>query len=124
MTSQEKSKIMELSENGLGYSKIATMLGLPVNTVKSYIRRRRNVKNGVCLLCGAKLKITPGVKQRRFCSDTCRMQWWNAHRLEGNKKAFYTAVCAYCGREFQAFSTSNRKYCSRGCFADARRKLR
>lgn len=124
MTSQEKSKIMELSEQGLGYSKIATMLGLSVNTVKSYIHRQRNAKNGVCLLCGAKLKVTPGVKPRRFCSDACRVQWWNSHRLEGNKKAYYTAVCAYCGREFQAYSTSNRKYCSRGCFADARRKLR
>lgn len=123
MTSQEKNKIMELSEQGLGYSKIATMLGLPVNTVKSYIHRQRNAKNGVCLLCGAKLKVTPGVKPRRFCSDVCRMQWWNSHRLEGNKKAFYTAVCAYCGRKFKAYSTSNRKYCSRGCFADARRKL-
>ena len=122
MTSQEKSKIIELNNQGLGYSKIAATLNLPINTVKSYIQRQRNKQNGACLQCGTRFKITPGVKPRRFCSDACRMQWWNSHRLDGNKKAFYTATCACCGKEFIAYSTSKRKYCSRGCFANARRK--
>ena len=85
MTSQEKSKIIELNNQGLGYSKIAATLNLPINTVKSYIQRQRNKKNGACLQCGAKFKIMPGVKPRKFCSDVCRMQWWNSHRIDGNK---------------------------------------
>ena len=39
MTSQEKSKIIELNNQGLGYSKIAATLNLSLNTVKSYIQR-------------------------------------------------------------------------------------
>ena len=68
MTSQEKNKIIELNNQGLGYSKIAATLNLPLNTVKSYIQRLRNKQNGACLMCGARFKVTPGIKPRKMAA--------------------------------------------------------
>ena len=39
MTTQEKQMIASLSENGLGYRKIAAQIGISENTVKSYLKR-------------------------------------------------------------------------------------
>ena len=39
MTEAEKLRIHKLSQEGLGYKKIAAALGLPVNSVKTYLRR-------------------------------------------------------------------------------------
>ena len=39
MTNAERSRIVELQQKGYGYKKIATITGLPQNTVKSYCSR-------------------------------------------------------------------------------------
>ena len=39
MTETEKLKISKLRRDGLGYKKIAAVLDLPVNSVKTYLRR-------------------------------------------------------------------------------------
>ena len=39
MTEAEKLKIHKLRQEGLGYKKIAAALALPVNSVKTYLRR-------------------------------------------------------------------------------------
>lgn len=122
MTKEDKLKILDLSKAGFGYIKISNMLELPVNTVKTFLRRSKQESSGICLQCGRKTKWIKGKKKKKFCSDECRMAWWNAHRESGNKKAFYKTTCLFCGKEFTAYSTSKRKYCSRGCFAVARRK--
>ena len=46
----------------------------------------------------------------------------NAHPERVNRKAFYVATCAHCGQEFQSYGNKGRKYCSRLCFNQARRK--
>src|SRR5574344_843261 len=118
MTTQEKQKIIELSSQGLGYTKIANALKLPSNTVKTYLRRENVRRQHLCLYCGKNINETASKKEKKFCSDKCRLSWWNENREEGQKKAFYIAVCQYCGKEFTAYSTSKRIYCSRGCYAD------
>ena len=127
MRNEDSIKIEELQREGHGYKKIATMLDLPLNTVKSYIRRHpvtttsaASVKG--CLNCGAPLLQKPGKKEKKFCSDRCRMAWWNAHPERVNRKTFYAATCAHCGKEFQSYGNKGRKYCSRLCFNQARRK--
>lgn len=54
--------------------------------------------------------------------DVKTMRFWNSHRDEVKHKAVYTFTCPYCGREFQSIGNPNRKYCSRECVANARRK--
>ena len=128
MNTKEIGIIIDLQKRGLGYKKIAALTGLPVNGVKSYCRRHRidhTVIEGTqvfCRGCGKPINRLPGAKPRQFCGDECRMRFWNSHRDEINHKTVYKFVCPYCGREFQSFGNPNRKYCSRDCVANSRRK--
>lgn len=113
-------KIRELQMQGHGYKKIAKILGISENTVKSYCRRHP-VENS-CLQCLRALSHTPGKKRKKFCSDKCRLAWWNTHKEFVKKKTFYTLTCQHCGQLFESYGNSKRKFCSRACFNDSRRK--
>lgn len=82
MTEEEKTKIHKLREQGLGYKRIAAELGMKLSSVQSFIKRNTagNLLIGTCKECGAQIKSTKGKKRKEFCSDRCRMRWWNAHR--------------------------------------------
>ena len=113
-------KIRELQMQGNGYKKIAKMLGISENTVKSYCRR--HPAEDSCLQCGRALSHTPDKKRKKFCSDKCRLAWWNTHKEFVKKKTFYTLTCQHCGQIFESYGNNKRKFCSRTCFNDSRRK--
>lgn len=123
MTQEQKSMIERLRRDGNGYKSIAAKLGVPVNTVKSYFRRHHSgdkPDSGTCLQCGTIITQTPHKRRRIFCSDECRMQWWTEHRsLQSEGK--YEHTCKCCGRVFKN-KRKEASYCSRRCFAIARRK--
>ncbi len=123
MTQHEKVRIYQLKESGLGYKKIAQILNLNPETVKSYIRRNseKPPPAALCEECGAVLLQFPHSKPKRFCSDECRMKWWNKHPQHSKRKS-YTYICEYCGKEFKSYDSKARKYCSTRCSADARHK--
>ena len=103
MTETEKLKISKLRRDGLGYKKIAAALDLPVNSVKTYLRRHPANEDAAaipdfCEMCGKPISQTPHRKHKRFCSDSCRISWWNAHPDKGGKRTLHTFTCAYCGR--------------------------
>ena len=77
-------------------------------------------KKCLCEYCGKDVKQLPGRKLKRFCSDKCRMAWWNQHQENVNRKANYDYVCAYCGKAFTAYGNANRKYCSHECYIEDR----
>lgn len=60
MTDEEITKVNQLQREGYGYKKIASLTGLPVNTVKAYCRRHPVSKedtaaeNTLCKMCGKK----------------------------------------------------------------------
>ena len=123
MTDQEKTQIKELRSQGNGYKKIAQKLGLSENTVKSFCRRAaiepptaKPIETGVCECCGKPIEQIAGHKHRRFCSDSCRMKWWNSHLSLVKRKAVYHIKCRHCGRKFEVYGNSNRKYCSHECY--------
>lgn len=128
MTTEEINIIKVLRSQGLGYKKIAGLTGLPVNGVKTYCRRHpveaaaSEEAQAFCRGCGKPIKRIPQAKPRQFCSDACRLRFWNSHREQVRHKTIYTFCCPYCGREFKSFGNPNRKYCSRECVAKARRK--
>jgi len=131
MTDNEKQEINELRSQGLGYKAIAKRLSISENTVKSYCRRHKvgikvpkedfsNEKLHFCKCCGALVEQKKGVREIRFCSDTCRRAWWNSHLDLVDRKANYEYICAGCGRAFTVYGNSHRKFCSPGCYIDHR----
>lgn len=128
MTAEEITKVNQFQREGYGYKKIASLTGLPINTVKAYCRRHPISKkdtvaeNTLCRMCGKKLEQTPHKRKRIFCSDTCRLAWWNSHRERVNRKSVYSLTCAYCGQPFESYGNAYRKFCSRKCYGLSRRK--
>ncbi len=128
MTKIEQEKVLQLRRDGLGYKEISLETGISINTVKSYCRRHPALaeetdSGDVCRQCGAKLKHTPHRRKKTFCSDACRMAWWNAHPELVQRKAFYRLTCVHCGVEFVSYGNAKRKYCSRACYSKARMKV-
>ena len=126
LTDDDKKTISMYTRQGLGYRSIARMTGLNANTLKSLLRRHKDdpfyyPPKDCCLYCGVPLSQTPRKRAKKYCSNACRMKWWREHNAEVNKKAFYKLTCKQCGKEFESYGNANRIYCSRECFADARR---
>ena len=128
MTTDEINIVRDLQRRGLGYKKISSLTGISVNTVKAYCRRHKldcveaEITQTFCRSCGMAIEVVPKQKPRQFCSDACRMKWWNAHPDKVKRKAFYKFTCPQCGRQFESYGNNHRKYCSRECSATARRK--
>ena len=120
MTDKEKQQIKALRESGESYAQISKMMDLPINSIKTYCRRNnltsidveREDKTSTCLECGKSIEQNPGRKKKKFCSDKCRMLWWNSHSEEVNRKANYSCTCAFCGKQFTSYGNKHRKYCS------------
>ena len=130
MTNEQKKRLEQLRSEGLGYKRIAAELGISINTVQSFCRRHPDkIKTptyhpeNTCLHCGVRLHHTPGAKKRKFCSDRCRITWWNAHPEAGGKRKVREIACGFCGVTFFVIGEQTRMYCSRICSARARAKL-
>jgi endogenous inhibitor of DNA gyrase (YacG/DUF329 family) len=132
MTNLQKEQIVQLRTIGESYARIADALSISINTVQSYCRRNNLGGNvtvsaektaatkSFCKNCGKELDRLPGQKARRFCSDKCRLEWWNSHPEAVSRKAVYHFVCPTCGAEFTAYGNARRKYCSHSCYIKAR----
>ncbi|MCD8237781.1 MAG: RNA polymerase subunit sigma-70 [Clostridiales bacterium] len=143
MTKEQQNQIHQLRSQGCGYKAIAKALSLPLSTVQSFCRRNNltgshfeNPQSNIskenapdktaqpvgiyCKQCGNKLPDSEGHKTRIFCSDECRMKWWNSHQEQVARKAVYTFTCAHCGQKFTAYGNKNRKYCSHNCYIQDR----
>ena len=125
MTEFEKRRIDEYRKQGLGYIKISQELNIPVGTIKSYCRRNKASSPQIddkhyCRYCGKAVEQTPGRKEKKFCSDACRMKWWNSNRDKVDHRALRKRNCLFCGSEFTAYSTSAKKYCSHSCYIASR----
>ena len=122
MNPVQKQRISELRGEGVTYAAIAIELGVSKNTVKSYCRRNIvSAKKNSCPMCGLVLEHLPQKKQKRFCSDKCRLAWWAKNPEALNRRAIYNFVCLRCKTAFTAYGNAKRKYCSRACSAAARR---
>lgn len=131
MDDRQRQQIRELREEGYGYGRIAQALGINENTIKTYCRRHglagmaNNPASSVgekqcCPCCKKVLVQLPGRKPKKYCSDKCRMKWWNSHLDQVNRKANYSFVCPVCKKTFSVYGNANRKYCSHACYIKAR----
>jgi len=134
MTDDEKNRIAKLRQVGMGYKKIASILGINESTVKSHCRRHNlegrverppetllpGVVYKACKNCGELFLQYPDHREKIFCCDTCRIKWWNSHLSQVKRKAMYEYNCPTCGKKFFAYGNRHRKYCSHQCYITAR----
>lgn len=118
MDTKDKENIRNMRVEGLGYKKIASKLGISVNTIKSFCQRNGLSGTGEdrCQNCGVLIKQNPKRKKKRFCSDKCRLIWWNSHQDKINRRANYSLICSNCGKTFISYGNKYRKYCSHRCY--------
>ena len=87
MTEIQKEQARKLRAQGFGYKKIAAVLQLSPNTVKSFCQReglngvmakpRSEIIDGhFCKNCGLPVLQDEKRKEKKFCSYECRMEWW------------------------------------------------
>ena len=148
MTQEEKRRIGEMRAAGCSYIRIAAELNISVNSIKSYCRRHSLGAGTIlqeaqavqethvlpelagpalqemtsCEQCGSPVHQIAGRKHRRFCSEPCRLAWWAAHRSEMKRKAMQHFVCEHCGMQFSRYGVADRRFCSKSCAAQARRR--
>ena len=127
VTQQRKEQILRLRATGISFGKIASALGMSINTVKSYCKRnpvspatvpapKAVVHTDRCPQCSALLEQSPGHRQKRFCSPKCRIAWWAAHPEKMTRKKLYPVECQHCGEVFMQYGSRTRKFCSRDCY--------
>ena len=131
MNDMKKSQIINMRAEGLGYRVIPKELNISENTIKSFCRRNNLAKSETvvpatipncssekvyCKNCGKAVPQNDKRKKKQFCSDKCRMTWWNSHREEVHHKNITTKVCPGCHRKFQVYGKVDRKYCSHACY--------
>lgn len=131
MTQSEKYQIEIFRAQGIGYTEIAKMLGISVNSIKTYCRRHDlGGKRGyeaagpinvcACENCGKPVIQNAGRKKKRFCTDACRNAYWNSHLNLVKRKANYEITCKRCGKVFISYGNKNRKYCCHACYLEDR----
>lgn len=120
MTDEQKMRIIQMRSEGMTYSNIADELQISINTVKSFYRRNAERPSRICRQCRKPIIQPARTREKKFCCDKCRMEWWNTHKNEVQKKAVYTFQCAFCGKQFKAYGNNHRKYCDRECYRKAR----
>lgn len=109
----KKEQVIKLREAGLSFGDISKQLGISRSTISSICQRASEQQKQRCKQCGVLLKQTAGHRQRIFCSDKCRKEWWKnneSHHLINNKD-----TCLICGKEFIYHESRHRKYCSLSC---------
>lgn len=118
MTALESRMIIDLRRKGYSYAEISAATNVAISTIKSFIKNyKANEDDTVCKCC--KISLTQPEKagrRKEFCSDSCRMQWWNEHRDIVYKKPPKPKVCLYCGQKFIVQYRKNQKYCNRTCY--------
>lgn len=121
MKLQDKIAINNMRIEGYAPSTIAAILGLSAGTVRSHISRHPDIPNTkLCKNCGKPVLQSVVRREKKFCTDSCRMAWWNTHQDTVNRKAYYTLTCEHCGKEFESYGNKNRKYCCRTCYVASR----
>ena len=117
-----KEMVIALRGQGMSYKDIAKRLDVKETYARTVCSRAKATKAtfpaNACKNCGAELIHVVGAKRKQFCSDTCRYQWHN--RLKLRKP--YICYCEECGAEFISHGYPGKRFCSRECQTQARRK--
>lgn len=53
-------------------------------------------------------------EEKIYCSDKCRMSWWNTNRRTAGRTEFLK-ICFHCKNKFST-AIKKQKYCSHECY--------
>ena len=120
-----RAQVRMLCSNGMRQTDIIAVTGLTKGVVNNIMRscpRKEPVKTlledmrsgKACMFCGAPITQTGKAgRKRKFCCDTCRLEYWKLHRYEKESKPAHHHIqaCVYCGRPFDVYGNKPRKYC-------------
>ena len=133
MTEAEQNKITELRGMGLGYKAIAAKLGISRDMVRKFCKNNNlagfaaaaklnhaemTAAGNVCPNCGKAIEQKKVGRPKKFCSDKCRLHWWNSNFRSHSFSV--NIICAECGRSFTSSPNAKRKYCSHECYIKSR----
>lgn len=122
MNASLKELILALRGQDMSYKDIAERLDVKETYVRTICSRANRTQSfhpaGLCKECGTELVKIDGAKPKQFCSDDCRYKWHN--RLKMRKP--YICHCEKCGAEFISHGFPGKRFCSRECQTQARRK--
>ena len=117
MTAEQKTQVVALWVDGLGYKKIAAITGLSRSTIRSHLKRHGYLnfirkepeipntkpakKKGTlpCRHCGWPVPQTSGRKAKVFCSYKCRVTWFNGERSRKRQNKQQCALPPYTMEE-------------------------
>ena len=123
MTKRQAQQIRELRGRGLGYKAIASATGLSRDAVRYFCKSNgldtADSKAGDCCPnCGKPIVQPHTGRRKRFCDEACRRAWWKNHpdSVQHGDTAVYHLTCAYCGKPFDSYGNSHRRYCCRACY--------
>ena len=68
-----------------------------------------------CLNCGKKFIPTCHITRQKFCSDTCRTEWWKEYHKAYPPEEMPAEECAFCGAALTG-KQRGQTYCSRFCY--------
>ena len=126
MKNEDKLMIEELRKNGHSFNSIAEKLNIPVGSVKSFCSRNKintsdeELTSDRCINCGKPTKSIEHHKQKKFCNDKCRYEWWAKNRDKLNSKIINKLICPVCNKEFTVAGNKKRIYCSCNCYHKSR----
>ncbi len=126
MTEGQQEKVTHMRLMGESYGAIAACLAISRNTIKSFCRRNnlsgdkaadeRQAGVALCAYCGKEVPQVEHRKPKKYCSDSCRAHWWNAHRHLITRRSMVSFRCVNCGAEFMDYRGTSRKYCCHKCY--------
>ncbi len=127
MNDMQKSQIINMRADGIGYRAIAKELDISENTIKSFCRNNNlsgtfTPKKCYCKECGKEIIQKEHTKKRIFCSERCKRSWWNKNRIKLGKTKLEEHTCLNCHKPFKAYPHENRKYCCHTCYIEDRFK--
>lgn len=137
MTRKQIEQIRTMRMQGIGYKAIASTIGTSRDAVRNYCKKHMMMGEGfvlvlnldeqkalgnICLNCGDIIMQPQKGRHRKFCSDSCRREWWNGHpeQLCRSDALRQERRCQCCGKSFSYYGTHIRKYCSHECYVQHR----
>lgn len=116
----KKEEVIKLRDEGLSFREISKELEISRSTIFSIYKKAKEQQKQSCKNCGILLKQSKGHRQKVFCSDKCRKEFWRKNRIDYTINSY--ATCLTCGKEFLYHESRVRKYCSLNCAYKGKRK--